>query len=242
MLAHLHIQYAQPRNPISSNIAPLAAHALVPPAAEGCSALACSVERARLACCTECLHDITPAALCSHKRQVQADGSIPTCQNDNPNLWVIPGISEAQRHLVGCRTRSSASARLPADWGPQCWRGPSRQGSSLVRGVKALRFWGRLIVICKGHPASAYLRAMRSQSNLHTSLEVVPVKVTYHQLETVNTIDVRSTARLQALADQLHRCLSGPASGLTTRAGIPGQLAHHLLPASADNSLGPCPG
>ena len=47
---------------------------------------------------------------------------------------------------------------------------------------------------------------------------------------------------LQALADQLHRSFSGPASGLTTRAGIPGQLAHHLLPTSAYNNLGPCPG
>ena len=62
-----------------------------------------------------------------------------------------------------------------------------------MRGVKALRFWGRLIVICKGHPATAYLRAKRSQSSLHTGLEVVPVKVANHQLETVNTIDGRST-------------------------------------------------
>ena len=30
-LAHLHIQHAQPRNPISPNITSLATHALVPP-------------------------------------------------------------------------------------------------------------------------------------------------------------------------------------------------------------------
>ncbi len=113
-LAHLYIQYTQPWNPVSSNITSLPTHALVPPAAEGCSALACSVEQAQL---FSMQSHLERCAATSPRHHLHTEGFIPTCQDDNPNFRVVPGISEAQRHLVGCRAHSRASARWPAVWG-----------------------------------------------------------------------------------------------------------------------------
>ena len=116
--------------------------------------------------------------------------------------------------------------------------GTSRQGSSLVRGVKALRFWGRLIVICKGHPATAYLRAKRSQSSLQTGLEDVPVKVASHQLGTVNTIDGGSTASSGRSAAQKPQrpCLWADHPRWHPRSTCPPFAANHCI-----QQLGPLP-
>lgn len=31
---------------------------------------------------------------------------VPTCQDDDPNLWIVPGICEAPCHLHDCKERT----------------------------------------------------------------------------------------------------------------------------------------
>lgn len=72
-----------------------------------------------------------------------------------------------------------------------------------MRGVKALRFWGRLMVICKGIQRLLTGGQSAAKTSLHTILEFVPVKVADHQLDTVNTFDRRRAVSFGRPAAQM---------------------------------------
>lgn len=100
-MTHLQVEHVEARHAVLAHVSALAAHALVTSAAERLGPSACAAigarQRARSTFLTCVASGTAPVR--------------PTCEDDDADAGVVPGVREAPRHLLHCERNRRAAER-----------------------------------------------------------------------------------------------------------------------------------